>query len=107
MDDSRFDTLTRSLGTAGSRRRALGGLLAGTLGILGWHGGDESAAHDLKKKCKKKSGEAKKKCIKKAKKHAAEHAALTCTPNCVGKQCGDNGCGVACGTCTGGRTCQG
>lgn len=29
----------------------------------------------------------------------------TCTPNCVGKQCGDNGCGGSCGTCTSG-TCQ-
>ena len=54
MDDFRFDTLARTLGTAGSRRRALGGLLAGTLGMLGWHGGDESAAHELSQKCKKK-----------------------------------------------------
>src|SRR5687768_14657954 len=100
MDDSRFDALARSLGTAGSRRRALSGLLAGTLGILGWHDSDEIAAHNLKAKCKKKSGEAKKKCLKKAKKHAALHAAESppppppppppvCTPSC-----------------TGGRTCQ-
>jgi hypothetical protein len=59
MDGSRFDTLARSLGRAGSRRRALGGLLAGTLGILRWHDGDDILAHDLKSKCKKKSGEAK------------------------------------------------
>jgi hypothetical protein len=98
-----LDALARSLGTAGSRRGALGGLLAGTLGILGWHDGDETAAHNLKAKCKKK-------CLKKAKKHAAQHAAETlpsgptCTPTtCAsqGKNCGmiSDGCGqqIRCG----------
>jgi agmatine/peptidylarginine deiminase len=30
----------------------------------------------------------------------------TCTPNCTGKVCGDDGCGGSCGTCTGGKACQ-
>jgi hypothetical protein len=80
MDHSRFDALTRSLSSAGSRRRALSGVLAGTLGLLGWHEGNEIVAHDLKDTCKKKSGGAKKKCLKKAKKHKAEHAAETQPP---------------------------
>jgi formylglycine-generating enzyme required for sulfatase activity len=29
-----------------------------------------------------------------------------CKPNCTNKECGDNGCGGSCGTCTGGKTCQ-
>jgi len=29
-----------------------------------------------------------------------------CTPNCAGKQCGDNGCGGSCGTCTEGAVCN-
>ena len=29
----------------------------------------------------------------------------SCTPNCVGKTCGDNGCGGSCGTCGSGQTC--
>ena len=29
-----------------------------------------------------------------------------CTPQCSGKQCGDDGCGGACGTCSGTDTCQ-
>jgi hypothetical protein len=29
-----------------------------------------------------------------------------CTPNCTGKQCGSNGCGGVCGTCSGNDTCQ-
>lgn len=31
----------------------------------------------------------------------------TCTPNCAGKQCGDNGCGGSCGTCYPGQICTG
>jgi hypothetical protein len=112
MDGSHFDTLTRSLSTAGSRRRALGGLLTGVFGVLGWQGQDDAAAHDLKATCKKKSGKAKKKCLKKARKHKAEHASetpptdLTCTPDCAGKLCGSNGCGGSCGSCSACKQCS-
>jgi hypothetical protein len=58
MDAERFDSLARSLTGGGSRRHALTGLVAGALGLLGARAG-ETAAHDLKAKCKKKSGEAK------------------------------------------------
>lgn len=30
-----------------------------------------------------------------------------CTPDCAGKQCGDDGCGGVCGTCGGNETCNG
>lgn len=29
-----------------------------------------------------------------------------CTPMCSGKQCGDDGCGSVCGTCSGSATCE-
>ena len=29
-----------------------------------------------------------------------------CTPSCVGKECGDDGCGGSCGTCPPGKTCK-
>jgi hypothetical protein len=29
----------------------------------------------------------------------------SCVPNCLGKVCGDNGCGGSCGTCPAGETC--
>lgn len=29
-----------------------------------------------------------------------------CYPNCSGKECGPDGCGGSCGTCTGGKTCN-
>ncbi len=35
MDPNRFDTLTRTLTIAGTRREALGSLLGGALGLLG------------------------------------------------------------------------
>ena len=111
MDDFRFDTLARSLGTAGSRRRALGGLLTGVFGALGWQQPEGATAHDLAATCKKKSGDKKKKCLKKAKKHNAEHAATGttgtgCTRNCTGKSCGDDGCGGSCGSCSACKQCS-
>ncbi len=30
----------------------------------------------------------------------------TCTPSCAGRECGDNGCGGSCGSCTGGKACS-
>jgi hypothetical protein len=112
MDGSHFDTLTRSLSTAGSRRRALGGLVAGALGLIGWPGGEDAAAHDLKAKCKKKSGEAKKKCLKKAKKHAAAHdretsppPPPTCSDNVKNGSESDVDCGGSCPRCGKGQHC--
>jgi hypothetical protein len=34
------------------------------------------------------------------------YSCLNCTPNCQGKQCGDDGCGGTCGTCPAGVTCD-
>jgi hypothetical protein len=48
MDGPRFDTLTRALYDARSRRGVLGGLLVGTLGLFGLAGQDVAA-----KNCKK------------------------------------------------------
>lgn len=60
MDGSAFDTLTKTLMTAGSRRRALGGVVLGVLGFLS-SGSDETEAK--KKSCppckKRKKGKCK------------------------------------------------
>jgi len=126
MDDSRFDALARALTRAGSRRRALGGLLTAALGLAGRPVGEDAAAHDLKATCKKKSGKAKKKCLKKARKHAAQHASepppppppLTCAQICDGcctaaGRCAPGTTSAACGTggepcatCPGGEFCR-
>jgi hypothetical protein len=37
---------------------------------------------------------------------SALNGGTTCTPNCSGKVCGDNGCGGSCGTCASGTTCN-
>ena len=98
MGDSRFDVLAHSLITAGSRRRTLGGLLLGSLGLLDHERSENAAAHDPSKKCKEKSGEAKKKCLKKAKKHQAEHAAEV-PPAPPPRQTLPPPCSPACATC--------
>jgi hypothetical protein len=36
----------------------------------------------------------------------AAGAGCTCTPSCGSKVCGDNGCGGACGACSGSQTCD-
>jgi hypothetical protein len=38
--------------------------------------------------------------------NGAAFGGTTCTPNCSGKDCGDDGCGGSCGTCTGTDTCN-
>jgi hypothetical protein len=128
MDGLHFDALTRSLTTAGSRRRALTGLLGATLGLSGpWA---EAGAKNCKKFKNKKK---RKKCMAKAKAtlclpscafafcgddgcggscgtcaapETCQNGRCVCVPKCAGKACGPDGCGDVCGTCTDGRTCQ-
>jgi hypothetical protein len=110
MDADRFDTLTRTLTLARSRRHALGGLLFGSLGHLGSRA-EETAAHNPLKKCKKKSGKQKKKCLKKAKAHNAAHAAEipppgpTCSDGIKNGSESDVDCGGSCPRCTFDKTC--
>lgn len=78
MDDSRFDALTRSLSTSGSRRHSLRGLLAGALGL-------GLALDEIPGLAKKNKG--KKKNKKKDQKH----------PDCRGAQptpCGKRCCSL-------------
>ena len=117
MDASRFDRLTRSLSTADSRRRVLGGLLLGALGLLGSQGVEDAAAHNPLASCKKKSGKAKKKCVKKAKAHNATHTVAapppppppppTCTDGVKNGTETDIDCGGSCPECANGKACQG
>jgi hypothetical protein len=95
MDGSHFDALTRTLTTGGSRRRALTGLVGGTLGLFA-----ASVEETAAKNCNKFKNKAKRKqCLKKAK-------VRSCTPNCDRKICGSDGCGGSCGTCAGNEACQ-
>src|SRR5687768_10171670 len=55
MDAKRFDALARALTSETTRRRTLGGLLGGTLGLLGWLGREDvGSAKKTKGKKKKK-----------------------------------------------------
>jgi hypothetical protein len=112
MDCDRFDTLARSLTSTGSRRRALAAILGGSWRLLGWHGGEDAAAHNPLKSCKKKSGKQKKTCVKKAKRHNATHAtpAIAPPPPCQnGVKDGtesDVDCGGTCPRCALNKTCS-
>ncbi len=87
MDQDRFDLLTKLLVTPSRRSLVAAG---GTVlaGLLGW---DATAAAKPKRKKKGKKGKKKKR---------------SCTPNCIGKVCGDaNGCGGFCTACPQGTSC--
>ena len=56
MDAGRFDALSRSLASVGSRRRALVTVLSGALGVLGLAEADEATAANSGK-CRRKPGE--------------------------------------------------
>jgi hypothetical protein len=106
MDANRFDTLTRTLTAAGSRRRALNALLVGTFGLVSLTELHAASAKTCKKiKDKKK----RKKCLAKAKDTppgSTPDTTPVCTPSCAGKVCGDDGCGGICGNaCPTGETC--
>ena len=99
MDSTRFDTLTRDVAAATSRRGLLGSTFAGTLAGLGLApllGAEETeAAKSCKKKCQKKDNkDARKKCKKKCKptdtitnpnaNTKALRQACTSTEECIG-----------------------
>ena len=83
MESGCFDILTRSLFVAGSRRQACALALGGALAPLLI--GENAAAHNALKSCKRKSGKQKKQCLKKAKKHNAAHANEAPPPPCQGQ----------------------
>lgn len=94
MDSDRFDALTRSLASAGSRRQAVRGLAAAAAALLGGLGlgldRDDAAAHNLLKRCRKIEDKKKRAaCIKKAKKHKRRHAvsAPPSAPQCTADSC--------------------
>ncbi|MFN8591024.1 MAG: hypothetical protein U0031_06120 [Thermomicrobiales bacterium] len=88
MDLSRFDDLVRQALGTGSRRGLVRVILslpvAGALDRLLVR--NEATAKKRKKKKKKKPP--------------------TCTPLCLNKACGPDGCGRSCGECDAGETCQ-
>ena len=94
MDAERFDSLTRVLTTAGSRRRVLAAALAGALGLQGRLQPDDAAAG---RRCKPKCSECER--CKKGKKGRKG--------KCKAKS---NGTACSTGTCQGGncslRTCS-
>jgi hypothetical protein len=96
MDPRHFDTLTRSLTGASSRRGALAALLGGTLGVLGLVATDG----------KKKKGKGKNKKKRKRKKNQAPPLPTpTCSDGIKNGNESDVDCGGSCGRCANGKIC--
>ena len=119
MDGPRFDTLTRSFTTTGSRRRALALALSGAAGIIGLtHAHDAAAGGKCRPKCKEckqcKKGKNGKKGKCKPKPNGTACTAGTCQggsciPICLdGIKNGsetDVDCGGTCPRCANGQSC--
>ena len=84
MDDGRFDALVRVLGSGVPRRHMLAGLLASM--PMARARQDAAAKGKGKGPKKKKKKKTNRRCPR--------------AQNCAGKDCGDDGCGGVCGTCT-------
>ena len=80
MGQSRFDAAMRLLSNSTGRRAALHSLGVATVATLADLGLGSVSARKKKKHKKKKH--------------------KRCTPSCVGKVCGDDGCGGVCGPTT-------
>jgi hypothetical protein len=107
MDARRFDAIARTLTIAGSRRRALTGLVSGTLGLA--LGATSIADVAARKKCppctKRKKGKCKKKLPDGTPCNigTCQNGECRCNPSCAPSHaCGPDSCGGSCGTCIGG-----
>jgi hypothetical protein len=115
MDGPRFDTLVRRLSRVNSRRRTLGVMGLGALGLTGLDA--KPTAAKKKKACPPCKKRKKGKCKGTLPDGTAcdggtcqrgSCVPLTCIPQCAGKVCGDDGCGGICGVpCGPNRVCQG
>jgi hypothetical protein len=110
MDDDRFDSLTRSVTVAGSRRRALASALGGALGLLGLTDRNDAAAA-RSGKCKQPCGECEQcqrgDCQRKNGKKRCRPG--ICTPTANGTACGSGGVcqGGTCVCASGTEPCDG
>jgi hypothetical protein len=110
MDDDAFDALALALTPGASRRGMLSSLMSILLTALTLASGADAAAKNKRKRRRKR----------KKRKHKNSESLLpppppppllpppppACVGSCTGKKCGDDGCGVSCGTCSGGAVCE-
>jgi hypothetical protein len=122
MDLDRFDGLTRNLSSLPSRRGVLGGLTTALFATLPLAlGGEDAAARKKNKKNKKKCKGGKKKCgsaciprtncctaadCDDGETCQSGSCTTSCTPQCDGRTCGDDGCDGTCGSCGNNEVCD-
>jgi hypothetical protein len=91
VDQTSFNAMTQALGRLPSRRDVLRSLAGAGLGLGALRLPGIAAAKKKRKKRKKKT----------------EQSTASCTPNCVERTCGNDGCGGSCGACGSTQICRG
>jgi hypothetical protein len=98
VDADVFDAMVRSLSSSASRRGALAGIMGSALGLL--TGGMATEAKKRRKRKKKK--------VVPPPPPPPPPPPNVCQPDCVGRVCGPNSCGIgSCGDCGPCKNCQG
>ncbi len=101
MDREHFDQLTRALAGTSSRRR-VSALVLGIGSLAGLSRLGLAEAEAKTKKAKRRKRKHKHKHGQPAEQPQPEQPQPqqpVCVPNCVGKECGPDGCGGECGQC--------
>lgn len=110
MDDT-LDALARAVVAESSRRGVLVRLGSAMLAALSFASSGDAAAnkhHKRKsKRRKRRNQESLPPPLPLPPPSPPPEPPPPCVGNCTGKRCGDDGCGVSCGTCSGGAVCQG
>ena len=108
MELDRFSAFGRSLASTPARRDILRALAGIGFGIGALQLSDAAEAKRKKKKGKKgKHGSPGRPPGNQSPPPPKSPPPPTCTPNCTGKTCGDDGCGGTCGNCPGAQdVCQ-
>jgi hypothetical protein len=102
MDLERISPLRLSLESTPARRDIMRALTGLGLGLAAGRLSDNAEAKNRGKKRKHKHHHSQSQPG-----HNSPPPPPTCTPNCTGKVCGDDGCGGSCGTCPGAQdVCQ-
>jgi len=101
VDSDRFDALVRSFSHLPSRRDILRGVIGAVAGLGSLHLQTAGARHKHHNKHKDPQSQ-----DPPSPPSQPSPRTPSCTPRCIRKQCGDDGCGGSCGTCSAGQFCR-
>jgi hypothetical protein len=99
VEDAQFDRLVTALGEATPRRHVIPLVTGAVTGLVGMSLVNTADAKKRRKKKKKKPQQ--------QSPPPPPAPSVGCIPNCTDRECGNDGCGGSCGTCSGEQTCHG